>query len=106
MERSATLIAASAASIRAYQKAESLPVTGQLDTGTAVRLGVEPEVREETARGATQEKPSAGISWVKGSRRTVKTRRTSVQNKNSHAPESAGRDGEKTLHAEDDHHPQ
>ena len=62
------------ASIRAYQKAENLPVTGQLDTGTAGRLGVEPESRGEIARGATQDKPSAGIGWAKGSR-TVKTRR-------------------------------
>jgi peptidoglycan hydrolase-like protein with peptidoglycan-binding domain len=37
------------ASIRAYQKAENLPVTGQLDTQTAIKLGVTAEVRDEMA---------------------------------------------------------
>ena len=36
------------ASIRGYQKAENLPVTGQLDTPTAGKLGVAPERREES----------------------------------------------------------
>jgi peptidoglycan hydrolase-like protein with peptidoglycan-binding domain len=36
------------ANIRAYQKAENLPITGQLDTQTAAKLGVRPERREET----------------------------------------------------------
>jgi len=60
------------ASIRAYQKAESLPVTGQLDAKTAGKLGVNPEVREEAGSDAAQEKPSAGIEWAKGSPRRSK----------------------------------
>lgn len=93
------------ASIRAYQKAENLPVTGQLDAGTAGRLGVEPEGREKTVRGATQGKPSAGISWAEGSSRTVKTRRRSAKNKNGAVSAGAG-NGLKTLHAENDKHQQ
>ena len=61
------------ASIRAYQKADNLPVTGQLDLQTASKLGVSPEAREETGGNASLEKPSAGISWAKGSRRISKT---------------------------------
>src|SRR5580704_13552404 len=51
------------ASIRAYQKAESLPVTGLLDHRTAGKLGVTAEVREQNGDDMTQEKPSAGIEW-------------------------------------------
>jgi peptidoglycan hydrolase-like protein with peptidoglycan-binding domain len=62
------------ASIRAYQKSEHLPVTGQLDVQTAGKLRVTPEVREATGSKTTQDKPSAGIKWTHGSRRTRKTR--------------------------------
>jgi peptidoglycan hydrolase-like protein with peptidoglycan-binding domain len=62
------------ASIRAYQKSEHLPVTGQLDVQTAGKLRVTPEVREETGSKTTQDKPSAGIKWAHGSRRTRKTK--------------------------------
>src|ERR1022692_1448063 len=48
------------ASVRAYQKAENLPVTGQLDTPTAVKLGLTAEVRDEAGYETTQGKPSAG----------------------------------------------
>ena len=65
------------ASIRAYQKAENLPVTGQLDTQTAGKLGVRPEGREKAGYKA-QGKPSAGIKWAEGSRRTSKTLRKAV----------------------------
>jgi peptidoglycan hydrolase-like protein with peptidoglycan-binding domain len=51
----------SRAGIRAYQKSENLPVTGQLDTQTAGKLGVRPESREEIGYEITQGKPSAGI---------------------------------------------
>src|ERR1700683_3951624 len=42
--------------IRGFQKSEHLPVTGQLDASTAVKLGVRLEFREETAYGTTQGK--------------------------------------------------
>jgi hypothetical protein len=61
------------ASIRRFQKAENLPVTGQLDVQTAGKLGVRPESREDTGYETTQEKPSAGILWPRGSRRSGQT---------------------------------
>ena len=67
------------ASIREFQKAESLPVTGQLDVRTADKLGVRPEVRRETGYEATQDKPSAGIKWARGSRRSSQTLRRQVR---------------------------
>src|SRR5580658_1521043 len=60
------------ASIRGFQKAENLPVTGQLDAETAGKLGVSPEGREETRSEVTQAKPSAGIKWDADSRRASK----------------------------------
>jgi peptidoglycan hydrolase-like protein with peptidoglycan-binding domain len=92
------------ASIRAYQTAENLPVTGDLDVQTAGKLGVSPESREETSDETTKDKPSAGIRWAKGSRRTGKTPRKVV--KPVAAPESGRRDHEHTLQAEGDNHPQ
>jgi peptidoglycan hydrolase-like protein with peptidoglycan-binding domain len=92
------------ASIRAYQKAENLPITGQLDTQTAGKLGVRPEGREEPGYEPTRGKPSAGIKWARGSVRTSKTLRkkaTAVA-----APESGRGKREKTLQAENDNHPQ
>lgn len=67
------------AGIRAYQKAENLPVTGQLDQETAGRLGVGPEVRQETRFVTTQDKPPAGIKWPNGSGRTRKAPQTPVE---------------------------
>jgi len=66
------------ASIRGYQKAESLPVTGQLDVQTAGKLAVKVEVRESTSY-ETQEKPSAGIQRARGSRRTSEPLRRAVK---------------------------
>ena len=60
------------ASIRGFQKAEHLPVTGQLDVQTASKLGVRPESRGDTG-DETQDKPSAGITWAEGSRRSGRT---------------------------------
>ena len=74
------------AGIRAYQKAENLPVTGQLDKETAGRLGVRSEVREEKDFDTKQDKPRAGIKWAKGSGRARKTPQTPV--KRSTAPQS------------------
>jgi len=63
------------ASIRGFQKAENLPVTGQLDVQTAGKLGVRPESRGNTGDETTQDKPSAGIAWTNGSRRSGRTLR-------------------------------
>ncbi len=92
------------ASVRAYQKAENLPVTGHLDNQTAGKLGVTPEVREETGYETTQGKPSAGIRWAERSRRTGKTLRKTV--KTAAAPESGQGHREKTLQAENANQPQ
>ncbi len=67
------------ASVRAYQKAENLPVTGQLDVKTAGKLGVRPESHEETGYETPQDKPSAGTKWSHGLRRTDKTQRKPAQ---------------------------
>ncbi len=69
------------ASIRAYQKAQNLPITGQIDSPTALGLGVKPEsssgdsknverelghARAETANASKRDKPSAGIRKAEG----------------------------------------
>ncbi len=69
------------ASIRAYQKAENLTITGEVDISTAAGLGVRPESSWDNSQGAERpdgqssyivagkfkgEKPSAGIRWPKG----------------------------------------
>ncbi len=79
------------ASIRAYQKAENLPITGQVDTRTADRLGVRPESNWGNSKSAGREvghvsdraggetkrdKPSAGIRRAEG--RASKTSRKEV----------------------------
>lgn len=105
------------ASIRAYQKAENLPVTGQVDARTADRLGVRPESSWDNSKGAGREvgrgsdraggeikrdKPSAGIRRAEG--RASKTPRKAV--KTVAAPEIGRGDRAKTLQAENDNHPQ
>jgi peptidoglycan hydrolase-like protein with peptidoglycan-binding domain len=72
------------ASIRAFQKAESLPITGQVDTRTAAGLGVRPESSWDNSQSSERQvryssdivlgepkraKPSAGIRPA-GIRRT------------------------------------
>ena len=86
------------ASIREFQKAENLPVTGQLDAQTADKLGVKPEGREESSYDTTQTKPSAGIKRAKSSGRASKTSRRAVET--VAVAESDRVDGEKTLQAE------
>ncbi len=54
------------AGIRAYQKAENLPLTGGLDKEKAVRLGVSPEVREQTSYEIEPDKPPAGTRLDQG----------------------------------------
>ena len=90
------------ASIRGFQKAENLPVTGQLDAQTADKLAVRLEVREETRHETTQDKPSAGIKWAKGSGQRSKTPRQPV--KKSALPQSSREGGEKSLQAQNDKH--
>ena len=92
------------ASIRGFQKAQNLPVTGQLDTQTTGKLGVRPEGREETGYETTKGKPSAGIKWAKGSGRKSKTLRKAVTT--VAAPESDRGSRDKTLQAENDNRPQ
>jgi peptidoglycan hydrolase-like protein with peptidoglycan-binding domain len=87
------------ASIRGFQKAESLPVTGELDVQTASRLGVSPEVREGTGRETTLDKPSAGIKWVNGSRRTGRMPRKVVK---LGAAREGGWTDQKPLQAQND----
>jgi hypothetical protein len=60
------------ASLREFQKAESLPITGQLDVRTSGKLGVRPEVRRNAGYEISQEKPSAGIEGARGSTRRSK----------------------------------
>jgi peptidoglycan hydrolase-like protein with peptidoglycan-binding domain len=76
------------ASIRAYQKAENLPITGQVDTRTADGLGVRPEsnwgdskrdlghVSDGAGGVIKRDKPSAGIRRTRG--RASKTLRSEV----------------------------
>jgi peptidoglycan hydrolase-like protein with peptidoglycan-binding domain len=89
------------ASIRGFQKAERLPVTGELDVQTASKLGVSPEVHEGTGQEITPDKPSAGIKWANGSRRTGRRPRKVVK---SGAARESGRMDQKPLQAQNDEH--
>lgn len=102
-------------SIRAYQKAEGLPVTGQVDTPTADGLGVRPGptwgssqsagVQDGHSSGETKrDKPFAGTKWAKGHGRTSKSPRKAV--KAVAAAESGQGDRDKKLRAENENHPQ
>ncbi len=75
------------ASIRDFQKAENMRVTGHLDAQTADKLGVRPEGRWDISNEAAKGKPSAGIKWAKGPRRISKTLQKQV--KTGVAPKSS-----------------
>jgi len=107
------------ASLRAYQKAEHLPITGQGDTRTADGLGLRPESNRNNSQSSgrqdghgsdraggeiKRDKPSAGIKWAQGSGRTRKTLRKPVER--VAASESGRGDSEKILQAENDNRPQ
>ena len=88
------------ASIRAYQKAENLPITGQLDGQTAGKLGVTSETHEAAGDETAHSKPSAGIKRSKGPGWSHKTGPSAVK-VDSHT-ESATREREKKLPAENE----
>ena len=78
-------------SIRAYQRAEKLPVTAQVDNRTAAGLGVRPEAswdnseprasqgRDRIENQTAEGKPSANIKWTNDSRRASKKLRKPVK---------------------------
>ncbi len=76
------------ASVRGFQKTENLRITGQLDTETAGKLGVNPEDRDETGYEATEGKPSAGIKWDEASRRTSERQRKAVKRQTPTVPQA------------------
>lgn len=102
--------------IRAYQRAEKLPITGQVDIRTASGLRVRPEVNwDDSGPGLGQVadrigseiekgKPSANIRWTNGAKRTSKRLPKPV--KPVAAPASRRGDGATTLQADNDNHPQ
>ncbi len=67
------------ASIRGFQEAENLPITGELDVQTAGKLGVRPEAREAAGYETPRNKPSAGIKLSNRSLRIGKTQRMPVK---------------------------
>jgi len=74
------------ASIRGFQKAENLPITGELDLQTAGKLGVRPEFREAKGFETPLDKPSAGIKRSDRSRRASKRQRIPVKESASTLP--------------------
>jgi peptidoglycan hydrolase-like protein with peptidoglycan-binding domain len=97
------------AGIRAYQKAENFPITGQVDSRTAEGLGVRPESKWEVGRfsdGAdvemNRDKPSAGIR-----RMVVRASKTSRKEVSSGtAPEDNRGDGTDRQQAANGKHDQ
>ncbi len=100
-------------SLRAYQKAEHLPITGQVDIRTADRLGVRPEstwgdskragreVGDQAGSEMKSNKPSAGIRRADG--RASKTSRKQVS---TAAVEDNGGDDANGPQAENEKHTQ
>lgn len=105
------------ASIRTFQKAENLPITGQLDSRTASKLGIKPESRSSsTGAGwdavggrewpgnqATRGKPWAGTRLAKGTSRKCKTPPTIVST--GADPEGSHGNREEDLRAENQKQP-
>ena len=94
------------ASILAFQKAGNLPVTGQLDTGTADGLGVKAESNWGTVAAAggeiRQAKPSAGIKWANGRGRASKKPRKEISRATT--TEDNRQDGVYKQQAENERH--
>ncbi len=105
------------ASIRAYQKAENLPITGQVDTRTAAGLGVRPELSWDNSQSAgwqvrhssdivagklNRDKPSAGIRRAEG--RPSKTARKEVSRATAMEDNRVG--GANQQQAENEEHDQ
>ena len=105
------------AGIRAYQKAENFPITGQVDSRTAEGLGVRPESTWDNPKSAGREvgrvsdragdemnrdKPSAGIRRAKV--RANKTSRKEISKVT--ASEDNGGDGANREQAESGKHDQ
>jgi peptidoglycan hydrolase-like protein with peptidoglycan-binding domain len=105
------------AGLRAYQKAENFPITGQLDSRTAEGLGVRPESTWDNPKSAGREvghvsdragdetnrdKPSAGIRRAKV--RANKTSRKEISRVT--ASEDNGGDGANREQAENGKHDQ
>lgn len=91
------------AGVRAYQKAENLPVTGLLDALTASKLGVRPEGEVPGYKDAAG-KPSALIAQTKGLRRTSKLLRKEAGA--VAVPDNDPRGREKALQADNDSRPE
>jgi peptidoglycan hydrolase-like protein with peptidoglycan-binding domain len=83
------------ASLRVYQKAQSLPITGQVDTRTAAALGVRPESNWDNSQSPERQvghssdivvgqfkraKPSAGIRRTEDRAKTTPRREVSSAN--------------------------
>lgn len=104
-------------SIRVYQRAEKLPITGQVDSRTAAGLGVRPEVNwDDSGPGLGQVadrieseiekgKPSANIRWANGAKRTSKRLPKPVKPVAAPAASRQG-DGVRALQADNNTRPQ
>jgi peptidoglycan hydrolase-like protein with peptidoglycan-binding domain len=105
------------ASLRAYQKAENLPISGEVDAWTADGLGIRPESIWDNSKGAggdvecgtdsvggdmNRGKPSAGIRRAGG--RASKSKRTEVSR--TIPPEDKRGEDADQQQAENDEHEQ
>jgi peptidoglycan hydrolase-like protein with peptidoglycan-binding domain len=105
------------ASIRAYQKAENFPISGEVDGWTADGLGIRPESIWNNCRGdggvvgrgadraggdINRGKPSAGIRRVEG--RASKTKRTTVS-RTIPTEDTRGEDANKQQAENEKHEP-